>query len=290
MYYETHGNPHGKVALVLHGGPGGGLRRNQLKFFNLRKWFVILYDQRGCGRSTPYGVDSLTHNTTQDLLADMERLRAHLGVDSWFLSGGSWGSTLALLYGEAYPHAVSGMLLRSVCLSENNESKWMYQKDGVASIFPDEWTRFTSVVPVADRTKSWRTITRRYRTQLTSRKKTVRRRAAAAWARWEDNIIQLVPTTPKKEDNEAIAILENHYFTHNSFIRPGSILRNAHRLARIPITVFHGRYDMICPFSSAKRLKAALPHVRLVEVPDGGHAGFSASVKKHMKDIIEEVV
>jgi proline iminopeptidase len=290
MYYETHGNPRGAVAVVLHGGPGGGLSRMQLEFFNLRKWHVILYDQRGCGRSTPYGVDSLANNTTQDLISDMELLRKHIGADTWFLLGGSWGSTLALLYGEAYPKAVSGMLLRSVCLSEGYESKWMYQHDGAALVFPEAWARFTSVLPPADRGKSWRTITRRYRKQLTHRNKTVRHRAAAAWSRWEDEILKLIPTPSKRADKDSIAILENHYFTHNSFIRPGSILRRAGRLRNIPITVFHGRYDMICPFTSANKLKVVLPHIELVEVPDGGHTGFSESVKKHIKDVISELV
>jgi len=287
MYYETHGNRNGKVAVVLHGGPGGGLHRNQLDFFDMRRWFVVLYDQRGCGRSRPYGVDSLAHNTTQDLIADMERLRQHLGVERWFLSGGSWGSTLALLYGETYPHAVSGMLLRSVCLSETNESKWMYQPDGAALVFPEAWTRFTSVLRPKERTQSWRTITRRYRDQLTSRNKTVRHRAAVAWSRWEDDILTLVPkASPRSKNNDAVAILENHYFTQNSFIPAGHILRNAHRLRTIPITVFHGRYDMICPFSSAKKLQSVLPHIQLIEVPDGGHTGFSAKVKQHIRDVL----
>jgi proline iminopeptidase len=290
MYYETHGNPHGTVAVVLHGGPGGSLHRNQLDFFDLRKWRVILYDQRGCGKSTPYGVESLAHNTTQDLVADMERLRTHLDVNTWFLSGGSWGSTLALIYGETYPQRVSGMLLRSVCLSETYESKWMYQADGAASVFPEAWKRFTSVIPAVDRTKSWRTISRRFREQLTSRNKTVRHRAARAWSGWEDDILQLIPEKTRRRGEDAIAILENHYFLHNSFIPHGSILRNASALRGIPITVFHGRYDMICPFTSAKKLAEALPHIHLVEIPDGGHTGFSKAVKQQMKAVFSEFV
>jgi len=288
MYYETHGNPHGKPAVVLHGGPGGGLNRKQLAFFDLRKWFVVLYDQRGCGKSTPYGVDSLDHNTTADLLLDMERLRKHLEIKTWFISGGSWGSTLGLLYGEAYPKSVSGMLLRSVCLSEPYESAWLYEYNGAGSVFPDGWKRFSAILPAADKDKSWKTVTRRYQEKLTSRNKTVRRRAANAWSRWEDDVLTLIPGKKTKPDSEAIAILENHYFIHNSFIAPNQILNDAAALRHIPITVFHGRYDMICPFRSAWKLKDALPHIELIEVPDGGHTGYSSKVKRHMKTSIEK--
>ena len=286
MYYEEHGNPKGKPALILHGGPGGSLNRKELRFFDLRKWFVILYDQRGCGKSTPYGVDSLKHNTTAHLIRDMEVLRKHLDIDTWYIVGSSWGTTLGLVYAETYPKNVSGMFLRSLCLSENDETKWMYQYDGAASIFPEAWARFASVLKPLDRKKSWRVVTQKYRNKLTNSNKSRRFLPAKRWGEWEHDIVQLIPTKQKANDDEALAILENHYFLHHSFLTPNQILKNADTLKNIPIIVVQGRYDLICPFRSAWKLKQTLPHIHLFEVPDGGHGGRSAKVIQRMKELI----
>ena len=278
MYYEVHGasGAGAPVALVLHGGPGAGLSRRSLKLFNLKKWKVILYDQRGCGRSIPFGVPSLSHNNTELLLEDMERLRKVLGVKKWYLTGGSWGTTLALVYAEKYPHQVSGMLLRALCLMDDEESAWLYEPNGAAQVFPSQYERFLS--PLSDKEKrgDMKTILEGYSRLLTSGDKKEQDKAAAAWTGYEDAVISLVPREPKYKGGRdlSVAILENYYFKNGGFLEPGQILRDAHRLKGIPIDVIHGRYDMICPYRSVMELTKILPQIRVMRVDDGGHSGY----------------
>jgi proline iminopeptidase len=276
MYYEVHGKVGGPVALVLHGGPGAGLSPRSVKLFDLNRWCVILYDQRGCGKSLPFGVPSLSHNTTDDLLDDMERLRRALGVKKWYLTGGSWGSTLALIYAEKYPHRVSGMLLRALCLMDDEESDWLYEPNGAAQVFPAEYEKFLAPLTVKERGGTMKTILRAYQKRLTSPDKKVALEAAAAWTGWEDSVISLVPkpVTFKGSKDISVAILENHYFINGGFIKPGQILAHAHRLKGIPIDVIHGRYDMICPYRSVMELSKILPQIRVKRVEDGGHSGY----------------
>ena len=180
MYYEVHGKVGGPVALVLHGGPGSGLSPRTVRMFDLKRWCVILYDQRGCGQSLPFGVPSLTHNTTDDLLDDMERLRRALGVKKWYLTGGSWGTTLALVYAEKYPHRVTGMLLRALCLMDDMESEWLYERHGAAQVYPAEYKRFLAPLTRSERGGTMKEILRAYQRRLTSPDKKVAQEAAAA--------------------------------------------------------------------------------------------------------------
>ncbi len=290
MYYEVHGAKEGPTALVLHGGPGAGLSRSGLRMFNLRRWRVVLYDQRGCGKSTPFGVESLAHNRTEDLLDDMERLRVELGVDAWYLTGGSWGSTLALLYAEAHPKRVFGMLLRSVCLTDRKESAWLYEPNGAAQVFPDAYEQFLSVLTPTQRRGSMETILRAYKRLLAS--PDMRNRAAAAWTGYEDAVISLIPEKPtfKGRTDLSVAILENHYFLNNAWIRPGQILKDAHKIRHIPLVVIHGRYDMICPYRSIQALSEVLPKMQILRVDDGGHSGYAPTAMAYGRHITDTIV
>ena len=265
MYYEEHGR--GRPVLVLHGGPGGGLQRSQLAHFNLSKWHVIMFDQRGCGRSTPRGLDSLDHNTTWDLVRDIEKLRKHLGIEQWTVFGGSWGSTLALAYAESHPAHVNRLVLRGVCLMQKWEQDWLYKHGGVSTIYPDVWASFA-------KTRK-HSITKQYHRLLRSPKCQTRRAAARAWWSYEASLSTLRPRPDKTSAKQAeeLAILENHYFTHNAWLRPNQLLKHAYRLRKTPITIVQGRYDMVCPLRAAWELKQRLPHAQLVIVPDAGHAG-----------------
>jgi len=292
MYYEVHGNLDGPVALVLHGGPGAGISPRSVRMFDLTRWCVILYDQRGCGKSLPFGVPSLSHNTTDDLLDDMERLRRALGVKKWYLTGGSWGTTLALVYAEKYPRRVSGLLLRALCLMDDIESKWLYETHGAAQVFPAEYQRFLAPLSEKERNGTMKEILRAYQRRLTSPDKKVALEAAAAWTGWEDSVIALVPkpVTFKGDKDISVAILENHYFINGGFIKPGQILAHAHRLKNIPIDVIHGRYDMICPYRSVESLSKILPQIRVKRVMDGGHSGYFEEEVVYIRKVTDAFV
>jgi len=289
MYYEEHGNPKGKPVVMLHGGPGGGLHRRFLKLFDLKTTRLILFDQRGCGKSTPFGVASLAHNTTWDLVADMERLRKHLGIDKWFVTGGSWGSTLALVYAETHPDRVTGLLLRSACIMTDSEYGWLYDKSGSAHVFPERYAEFMKPVGAQ---KGWRPIMKTYRKLLTSRNPATRRKAAKAWWGWESDVsfLRPRPDDTKAATMESLAVLENHYFTHNAWLKPNQIVRNAHRLQHIPLAIVHGRYDLICPFQSAWELHNVVPHAKLIPVPDAGHGGWEKETLKLVKRTLKEMI
>ncbi len=266
MYYEEHGLSTGRPVVVLHGGPGGGLQRKVLTFFNLKKWRVILYDQRGCGRSTPFG--STVANTTRHLVADLERLRTHLGLESWTLFGGSWGSTLALAYAAVHKERVTAMILRGVCLMEPWEQRWLYEEGGASRLFPEEWAKFKAGAG------SPRKLTRAYSRRLRSKHRATRRAAARAWWSWELSLSQLkkqADHTPIKTV-ESLAVLENHYFSHNAWIKPGALLAAA-RTFQFPIYIVQGRYDMVCPAESAASLAATAPNAKLV-MTVAGHSAF----------------
>lgn len=292
MYYEVHGNLDGPVALVLHGGPGAGISPRSVRMFDLTRWCVILYDQRGCGKSLPFGVPSLSHNTTDDLLDDMERLRRALGVEKWYLTGGSWGSTLALIYAEKYPRRVSGLLLRALCLMDDTESAWLYETHGAAQVFPAEYQRFLAPLSAKERNGTMKEILRAYQRRLTSPDKKIALEAAAAWTGWEDSVIALVPkpVTFKGDKDISVAILENHYFINGGFIKPGQILAHAHRLKNIPIDVIHGRYDMICPYRSVESLSAVLPQIHVKRVMDGGHSGYFEEEVVYIRKVTDAFV
>ena len=292
MYYEVHGKRNGPVALVIHGGPGAGLSPNSVKMFDLTRWCVILYDQRGCGRSEPFGVPSLSHNTTDDLLDDMERLRRKLGVKKWYLTGASWGSTLALVYAEKYPYRVSGMLLRAFCLMDDTESAWLYERHGAAQIFPEEYKRFLAPLANSEKEGTMLEILRAYQRRLTSPNKKIALEAAAAWTGWEDAVISLIPKPVhfKGAKDVSVAILENHYFINGGFLKPGQILADAHHLKKIPIDIIHGRYDMICPYRSVAELSKILPHIKVKRVDDGGHSGYFKEELGYIRKVTDTFV
>ena len=275
IYYEIHGAANGRNAIELHGGPGGGLSRSALKQYNLKKWRVVLFDQRGCGKSTP--LLKLEHNTTWDLIEDIEMLRCFLGVDKWFISGGSWGTTLGLLYAETYPQHVSGLFMRAVCLCNRASNAWLYGEGGVSRVFPKEWDEYISMVPANMRHANWKTIVRYYQQGLRGPSAQA---YADAWWGLERRISRLIPPTKNgfnKAQTLAIATIENHYFVHDCWIKEDQILKNLPLIKHIPITILHGRYDMICPLTNAYAIKEILPHTKLIILPAAGHGSSKPS-------------
>ncbi len=281
MYYETHGNKKGRPLVVLHGGPGGGIYRAILRLFNLKDWFVVLYDQRGCGRSTPRL--ELKDNTTWHLVSDLELLRQHLGIEAWALYGGSWGTTLALAYASKHLERCSAFVLRGVCLFTDEENRWTMEKGYASEVFPNAWSNVTKPLR-----KGTRKILKPYHSLLVNPK--TRTAAAKAWSKWEDTLASLEPrpfSFHKKHDVEE-AVLEAHYYSHNGWITPELLLKTA-RLIRVPVLLVHGRYDMICPASSAILLKEAIPHAKLILVPNAGHStsepGILRTLKREIKTL-----
>jgi proline iminopeptidase len=280
IYYETHGNKHGRPAVIVHGGPGGGCRPSMTKIYDLSAWFVVMFDQRGCGKSLPFL--RLEHNTTWDLVDDMEALRNHLGITKWFVSGGSWGTTLALVYAETHPSSVTGLLLRGVCLGNQATQRWLYEKGGVSEIYPEGWKLFTSVLPVRLHDKGWRSIATYYHKKL---QVADAQRYAYAWWGWEASVSQLIPQKDNTHPHTSLALaqIENHYFVNNCWLKEGQILKNIHRLTHIPITIVHGRYDVVCPITQAFDIKSALPHTKLHVVTEAGHASSHPGIKKELR-------
>jgi len=271
VYYERVGTPGAKPAVFLHGGPGGAINADYRRLFNPDRYDVLLFDQRGCGRSTPYA--SLEANTTWHLVADMERLREFVGVQKWLVLGGSWGSTLAMAYAQTHPACVSELILRGVYTLTRAELDWYY-KFGVSEIFPEKWERFIAPVSKEERGD----LIGAYRKLLTSDDPAIQVEAAKAWTLWEGETITLLPEpgfSSKYGDGHyalAFARLENHYFIHDCWMEDGQLLRNAHRLHGIPGAIIHGRYDMPCPVKNAYRLHKAWPDASFSLVEGAGHA------------------
>ncbi len=285
LYFEECGNPKGRPLVFLHGGPGGGCDATQRRYFDPRKWRIVLFDQRGCGRSRPHA--ELRDNTTWDLVADIERLRAHLGIDTWLVFGGSWGSTLALAYAETFPARVRALVLRGIFLLRASEVAWFYQ-DGASQLYPDAWEAYIEAIPKRERVD----LLAAYYKRLTSRDPAVRHRAARAWSIWEASTSKLVTDTSlvKKFAGsrfaEAFARIEAHYFVNRGFFaRDDQLLRDAKRIRHIPGVIVQGRYDVVCPMRSAWDLHRAWPEAELVVVPDAGHSmsedGIRAALIAH---------
>ncbi len=270
LYWEQCGNPEGKPAVMLHGGPGAGCSPEHRRQFDPARYSVTLFDQRGCGRSTPHA--SLEANTTWYLVEDMERLRAHVGVDKWLVFGGSWGSTLALAYAQTYPERTTELVLRGIFLFRQKELDWLYQF-GASEIYPDKWGEFLAPIPEAERGD----MAAAYQKRLTADDPAVRLAAAKAWSRWEAETVTLLPDPHVIEEHTsdafaiAIARIENHYMVHKGWLEEGQLLSHADRLKNIPGVIVQGRYDMCTPPVSAWDLKQAWPEVELEIVPDGGH-------------------
>jgi len=277
LYVEESGSPQGIPVLFVHGGPGAGCAEFHRCFFDPEKYRIILFDQRGCGQSTPHA--SLEKNTTQELLADMEQLREFLGIDKWLLFGGSWGSTLSLVYAETYPERVTGLILRGIFLCRPHEIHWFYQ-EGASHVFPDYWQDFLRPVAKQDRGN----MVKAYYKLLTGENEVARMAAAKAWSTWEGRTSTLHPSQTVihhfAEPHNALSIarIECHYFMHDSFMEPNQILRDAHRLEGIAGVIVQGRYDIVCPMQSAWDLHHLWPDAELQIIPDAGHSALETGI------------
>ena len=292
LHVEECGNPDGLPVLFVHGGPGAGCEPWHRQFFDPEKYRIILFDQRGAGRSTPHA--SLANNTTDALVADMEAIREYLGVDRWLLFGGSWGSTLSLVYAETHPDRVLGLVLRGIFLCRPEEIRWFYQ-DGASRVFPDYWEDFLRPIPEAERDD----LVHAYHRRLTGDDEVARMAAAKAWSLWEGRTATLHQRRSVVEHFSdphtalSLARIEAHYFVNDAFLAPNQILRDATRLADIPGILVQGRYDLICPVQSAWDLHRAWPQAELQIVPDAGHAasepGIVDALVKATRRMLREV-
>lgn len=272
VYWELCGNPKGKPAVFLHGGPGSGCSPVHRRLFDPALYNILLFDQRGCGRSQPHA--SLENNTTWDLVRDMERLRTEImGVDRWLVFGGSWGSTLALAYAETHPEHASELIVRGIFGLRRSELLWFYQ-EGASWLFPDAWEGFLAPIPPDERGD----LMAAYRKRLVGEDPEERLRAALAWSQWEDTTITLLPSPRHQQGHAAadaalaFARIENHYFVHGGFMEEGQLIRDAVKLHGIPGTIVQGRYDVCTPARTAWDLHKAWPQADFHLVPDAGHA------------------
>lgn len=285
MYWEQVGNPRGTPVLFLHGGPGAGAGAVHRRFFDPGFWRTVIFDQRGAGRSRPLG--SLEANTTAHLVADIEVLRWHLGIERWLLFGGSWGSTLALAYAQAHPDRVSGCVLRGVFLGRPAEVAWFMH--GVAAVFPDAHAAFAGHVPEAERGD----LLGAYLRRLTHPDPGVHMPAARAWSVYEGSCSTLLPSPDTvasfAQDRTALGLarIEAHYFVHDLFLPAGGLLAGMGRIATIPAEIVQGRYDMVCPARTAFELAAAWPSARLTVVPDAGHSALEPGVRRALVAAVE---
>jgi proline iminopeptidase len=278
IYWETCGNPAGKPAVMVHGGPGQGCSPGMRRMFDPDRYRAVLFDQRGCGRSTPHASDpaaDLTHNTTSHLVADMELLRAHLGIDRWLLTGGSWGTTLALVYAERYPDRVSEIMLSAISTTRRSEIDWLYR--GVARFFPEEWQRFRDGAALADPDGD---LPAAYARLMEDPDQLVRSSAAASWRSWEDVVLSLEPNAgpgvrDDQPDRDVLAFVRicAHYYAHAGWLEDNAVIRDAGRLAGIPGVLIHGRLDLSCPVHTAWELAAAWPGAELLIDDHSGHRG-----------------
>lgn len=278
LYVEESGNPEGLPVVFLHGGPGSGCESWHRQFFDPERYRIVLFDQRGCGRSTPHA--ELTNNTTWHLVADIERIRQELKIEKWVVFGGSWGSTLGLAYAQTYPERVAGLILRGIFLCRPRDIDWFYQ-DGASYIFPDFWQDFLNPIPEAERGN----LLQAYYKRLTGQNEIARMQAAKAWSIWEGRTANLSPkeSTVDHFSNPftamSVARIEAHYFINRAFFEPDQLLKNAHKLASIPGMIVHGRYDMICPLEQAYALHDVWPSADFAIIPDCGHAASEPAIQ-----------
>jgi proline iminopeptidase len=276
VYWEVCGDPRGKPALVVHGGPGSGCDPGFRRLFDPARYRVVLFDQRGCGRSTPHASDPATglrHNTTGHLIEDMERLREHLGVDRWLLYGGSWGSTLILAYAERHPERVSEIVIAGVTTTRRSEIDWLYR--GAGRFFPEQWERFLAGAPGTPRDGD---VVAAYARLTGHPDAAVREKATADWCAWEDAVLSgetsAAPYTGRPPTARlALVRICTHYFAHGAWLEEGALLRDAGRLAGIPGVLVHGRLDLAAPLETAWELARAWPDAELVVVEEDGHTG-----------------
>ena len=284
LYYEEVGNPQGQPIVFLHGGPGGGVEPLYRQYFDPARWRLVLFDQRGAGQSTPHA--ELRENTTWDLVEDIEKLRRHLGLDTWAVFGGSWGSTLALAYSETHPERCTGLVLRGIFLLRQKELQWYYQ-EGASFLFPDAWEAYCQPIPVAERGD----MIAAYYTRLTSPDPHVRLQAARAWSIWEGRTSKLFPSPDliqrfgQDTFAEAFARIECHYFINGGFFATDDhLLQNVHRIRHLPAWIIQGRYDVVCPMVSAWDLHRAWPEATLQIIPDAGHSATETGIRSALLD------
>lgn len=278
LHVEESGNPQGQPVVFVHGGPGGGTEPWQRQFFDPQRYRIVLFDQRGCGKSTPHA--ELRENTTWDLVTDMEKIRVLLGIGRWVVFGGSWGSTLALAYAETHPERVKALVLRGIFLLRKAEIDWFYQQ-GCSWIYPDAWEPYWQLIPEAER----HDMVAAYHRRLTSDDPAVRRAAAQAWSVWEGSTSKLFPSKDLVSRfagdrfADAFARIECHYFINKGFLRSDNqLIEDAHRIRHIPGVIVQGRYDVVCPLRSAWDLHRAWPEAQLQIVDDAGHAASEPGI------------
>ena len=281
IYYELSGNPAGRPAVFLHGGPGSGTSPKQRCFFDPARYNIILFDQRGAGKSRPFAC--LEHNTTWDLVSDMEALRTLLGFERWLVFGGSWGSTLALAYAQAHPERCTHLVLRGIFMIRKEEIDFFYQGPGSNFIFPDAWEHYLAPIPPAERAD----LVRAYHARLTSEDAAVRAEACKAWSIWEGRTSKLIPDQDLVDSfggpmAESLARIECHYFFNSGFLNSENSLLNPSKVDRIrgiPSVIVQGRYDMVCPIKSAWDLHRAWPEAEFIVIPDAGHSAFDGGIQ-----------
>ena len=283
-WFEESGNPDGIPVVFVHGGPGGGTQPLYRRFFDPARYRIVLFDQRGCGQSTPHA--ELEHNNTWALVSDMERLRERLGIQAWVVFGGSWGSTLSLAYSQNHPDRTLAIILRGIFLLRQQELEWFYQ-DGASRMFPDAWEQYLQAIPDDERDD----LLQAYYRRLTHPDQTVRVSAARAWSRWEAATSKLIPSPSLVESfqdarfAEAFARIESHYFVHGGFLdHPDQLLHNVERIRHIPGFIVQGRYDVVCPPQTAWDLHQAWPEAEYHVVPDAGHSATEPGIVDRLVD------
>lgn len=290
LYVEEAGNPHGTPIVFLHGGPGGGIDADHRRYFNPKKFRIILFDQRGAGKSTPHA--SLEENTTWDLIADMERIREHLNIKQWHVFGGSWGSTLALAYAITHPDKVKSLVLRGIFLLQNKEIQWFYQQ-GTSLVFPEAWEHFIAPIPPSERGD----MLSAYAKRLFGQDKEAKKLAAKAWSIWEGTTAKLLPNPDfinkfgDEHFSTAFARIECHYFMNRGFfVKDGWLLDQVSRIKDIPGVIVHGRYDVICPVDNAWHLHKAWPKSKLHIIGDAGHAASEPGIMHALIEATDQLV
>lgn len=282
VYVEQCGNPQGVPVVFVHGGPGGGCSENDRRFFDPAHYHIILFDQRGCGRSLPFG--SLEANDTDSLVADMEKIRRRLAIDKWHLFGGSWGSTLALVYAQAHPEQVLSMMLRGIFLGRAQDTGWTFEGGGATRIFPDYWQEYLTALPDGETQSSVKVAY----DILTGDDRKAALTLARAWAKWEIRCctlnpdLQFVSAATDDEKSWTLARHEAHFMVNDCFLSDNQILENCHKIQHIPTVIVHGRYDIVCPFDNAWALKQALPKATLIVSEAAGHASVEPNTKHHL--------
>ena len=279
IHYEESGNRQGKPVVFLHGGPGGGITPMYRQYFEPQQWRIVMFDQRGCGQSTPYA--ELRENTTWDLVSDIEKLREHLNIDKWVVFGGSWGSTLALTYAQTHPDSCKGLILRGIFMLRTSEIGWFYQ-EGASYIYPDAWSEYLKPIPPEERDD----LLSAFYQRLTSEDRQIRLEAARAWAVWEASTSKLIPSAASKqrfgvaEFAEAFARIECHYFVNKGFFdRENLLLENIARIRHLPGVIVQGRYDVVCPMKTAWELHQIWPEAEFIVIPDAGHSVSEPGIK-----------